>query len=211
MFSVIFDMDGTLLDTQRICTPAWEYSGRCQGIVGMGEYLPYVCGMNREGWSKYILERHPNIDVEKFNKVTREYIIKYGKITYKKGAHELLEYLRGRKVRIALASGSSRASITHHINEVGAMHYFDAIVGGDDVERGKPAPDVFLRAAEQIGAIAEDCFVFEDSANGVRAAHNAGMKAFGIPDIVAFDSEVKKLLFMELEHLGQAIEIFEKM
>lgn len=209
MFSVIFDMDGTLLDTQRICIPAWEYGGKLQGINGMGDDIPAVCGMNEVGWTAFLVNNYPRLDVDKFKKDTREYIIKNGVVKYKKGAKELIEFLKSKNIKIGLASGSSRQSIDHHLKEVGAEMYFDAIVGSHDVENGKPAPDVFLKTAELMGVNPEDCFVFEDSENGIKAGFTAGMKCIGVPDIVNFSDETKKLMFCELENLGQAIEIFE--
>ena len=204
-------MDGTLLDTQRICIPAWDYAGEQQGIGGMGSYIPSVCGMNSAGWSRYVLDRHPDIDMRRFNDDVRRYVIENGNITYKRGAERLLEFLRENRVRMAIASGSSRESIEHHLGEVGALGYFDALAGGPDVEHGKPAPDIFLLAAERIGADPRDCFVFEDSANGVRAAHSAGMRVIGIADIVPFDDDVRALMYRELGQLDEAIDIFREL
>ena len=207
MISVIFDMDGTLLDTQRICIPAWEYAGEKQGIPNMGSYIYSVCGMNAQGWGNFILERHPDINLEKFNHDVRSYILEKLKISYKKGARELLEYLWSRGIKTAVASGSSHTSIEHHLRELGVYERFDAITGGHDVEHGKPAPDIFLLAAEKMGANPSDCIVFEDSANGVRAGHAAGMRVIGIPDIVDFSDEVKGLLWQECTDMTEAISV----
>ncbi len=209
MISVIFDMDGTLLDTQKICIPAWEYAGSKQGIEGMGDYIPFVCGMNAHGWGSYVLERHPDIDMERFNNDTRKYILDNLTIRYKKGADELLAFLWKRGVKTAVASGSSHASIEHHLRELGVYERFDAIVGGHDVEHGKPAPDIFLLAAQKMGADPSDCIVFEDSENGIRAGHAAGMRVIGIPDVVEFSDEVKALLWHELADMTEAVEILK--
>lgn len=207
MYSVIFDMDGTLLDTQRICIPAWDYAGERQGLSGLGRYIPSVCGMNAQGWGKYLLDRHPEIDLAKFTVESRQYALDNLVIRYKKGAGELLSYLWDKGIRTAVASGSSHGSIEHHLRELGIYERFDAIVGGHDVEHGKPAPDIFLLAAEKIGARPEDCIVFEDSANGVRAGHAAGMRVIGIPDIVEFTDGVRELLWHECTDMTEALEI----
>ena len=209
MFSVIFDMDGTLLDTQKICIPAWEYCGNLQGIKGMGEHIYNVCGMNETGWTSYLVDNFPTLDIPKFKTDTRAYILGNGKVEFKKGAKELLEYLKSRGVKMAIASGSSIQSINHHLNEVGATEYFSAVAGSHDVLNGKPAPDVFLLAAERLGVLPSDCFIFEDSANGIRAGFAAGMKCIGVPDLVDFDDEIGELLFAKLESLDEAIKLFD--
>jgi beta-phosphoglucomutase-like phosphatase (HAD superfamily) len=91
------------------------------------------------------------------------------------------------------------------------LEYFDALVCGTEIENGKPAPDIFLKTAELMGADPKTCFVFEDSPNGIIAGHSAGMKAIGIPDVVTFSDDIKSLMYCELKDLSQAIEIFEKL
>lgn len=209
MFSVIFDMDGTLLDTQRIGISAWEYAGRNQGVSGMGAHLPNVCGMNKAGWSEYIRNNFPTIDVDRFNSEFRTYIVENIEVKYKSGAVELLEFLKKNNVKIGLASGSSEESVMHHLKEVDALKYFDALVPGTSVEKGKPEPDIFLFAAEKMGVSPESCFVFEDSANGIISAYRAGMKCIGVPDIAPFSQEIKNLMFAELKTLDEAIDIFK--
>lgn len=210
MFSVIFDMDGTLLDTQKICIPAWEYGGRQQGIENLGEHVYNVFGMNANGSSDYLRTHFPSLDVELFKRHTREYIDINGTVEFKKGAKEILAFLKENNVKIALASGTSRPSVEHHIKKVNAEHYFNATVCGTEVKNGKPEPDVFLKAAELIGANPADCFVFEDSVNGVKAAHAAGMKVIGIPDVVPFSDEAKKLLFAEHKDFFESIELLKR-
>ena len=210
MFSVIFDMDGTLLDTQKICVPAWDYAGDNQGYKNVGKHIENVCGMNEKGWTDYLLKHFPNIDINKFKSEMRQYIIDNLKVRYKKGAPQLLEFLKKNNIKIAIASGSSRETIKHHLTEVNGLEYFDAFVGSHDVLNGKPAPDVFLKAAQLIAANPEDCFIFEDSANGIIAGHNAGMKCIGVPDIVEFSQEIKNIMFAELQDLSEAIPILEK-
>jgi len=209
MVYVIFDMDGTLLDTQSICVPAWEYAGNKQSIPGMGLAIRHVCGMNEIGWTDYLVKNYPGLDIPVFKSTMRKYIKDNLKVTYKKGAPELIDFLRSHGVPLAIASGSSHESIRHHLNEVGGTDIFEVMVGGKDVTNGKPSPDIFLLAAEKLGADPKDCFVFEDSANGVRAAHAAGMKCIGIPDTVPFSDDVKDIMFAYLNSMDEAIEIFE--
>ena len=211
MFSVIFDMDGTLLDTQSICIPAWEYAGNMQKIPGVGSDIVNVCGMNETGWTKYLKEKYPTMDIPLFSKTMRNYIIENLTVRYKKGAPELIDFLKNNGIRLALASGSSRASIDHHLKEVGAEEVFDVIVGGKEVANGKPHPDIFLLTAQKLGANPKDCYVFEDSGNGIRAAHAAGMKPIGIPDTAPFTEDEKKLMFAELKSLDEAMDIFKEM
>lgn len=211
MISVIFDMDGTLLDTQRICIPAWEYAGRCQGYTGAGEHIPRVCGMNGQGSSQYIKNNFPGVDPDKFKADARDYIDRNGEVKYKEGAEELIKFLVEKGVKIALATGTSRPSVMHHLTAVDAEKYFDAIVCGGDVDNGKPAPDIFLLAAEKLGAAPKDCIVLEDSANGVKAAAAAGMRCIGIPDVVQLPDEVKKLTFANFTSLTEALCLFQEM
>lgn len=209
MFSVILDMDGTLLDTQRICIPAWDYAGEKQGFKNIGSHIPNICGMNQNGWTNYLKTNFKGLDTDVFTRDARQYILDNGKVEYKKGAQELIAFLKQNNIKIGLASGTSRKSVEHHLNEVKATDIFDAIVAGNEVENGKPAPDVFLVTAKKMGVNPETCFVFEDSPHGIKAGFSAGMKCIGIPDIVDFSEDIKKLMFAHLSDLSQAIEILK--
>ena len=209
MISVIFDMDGTLFDTQRICIPAWDFAGERQGFANVGQHIPAVCGMSDVGWKKHLRDNFPTMDVEKFSAEARQYVVDNLVVKYMPGAEELVKFLREKGVKLAIASGSSQGSIKHHLAEVGGTHYFDAIVGGADIENGKPAPDIFLLAAKKLGAKPEDCYVIEDSPNGIRAGFAAGMKAIGVPDIAQFTDEIKALETAEYKSMFEVLEYFK--
>lgn len=209
-FSVIFDMDGTLLDSQRVYIPAWEYAGDIQGLKNLGRHLPEVCGMSEAGWTQFLCDRYPSIDIKKFVVDMFDYKTKHATVTFMKGAREVLDFLHSKNVPLAVASGSNTKAVTSALDILGVYDYFDAIVGGEQVENGKPAPDIFLKAAKGLGAKPEDCFVVEDSSNGVLAGARAGMRCIAVPDIAPIDDEIKKSVFAEISNLNEAIQIFQR-
>lgn len=210
MFSVIFDMDGTLFDTQRIFVPAWNTIGELYGHKDMGRHIPCLCGVSPQYSTDFLNVNYPDIDAAAFKADVKAYVEKNLVVKFMPGAEELLKYLKQKGVKVALATGTSRKSTESHLKEMGLSDYFDATVCGDEIENGKPAPDIFLKAARLMGANPEDCFVFEDSRNGIIAAYGAKMKAIGVPDLVEFSKEDKEMMFAEIERIDKAIEIFEQ-
>ena len=210
MLAVIFDMDGTLLDTQSIFMPAWEYAGNLQGVSGMSKYVSNVFGMNEAGCIKYLEENHPQIKAKEFRLAAREYVVNNLVVKFKEGARETLDFLKQNNIKVALASGTTRPSVEHHLKELDIFDKFDVIVCGNEVENGKPAPDIFILTATELGVKPDACIVFEDSDNGILSAYNAGMKGVGVPDVVAFKPETKKIMFAELKSLTEAIGFLKK-
>ncbi len=209
-FCVIFDMDGTLVDSQRLYVPAWEFAGKEQGFEGFGKLLPEVCGMNAQGWQKFLRNRFPSLDVEKFVGTMIGYIKQHYEVCFMSGAKKTLEFLHEKGVRMAVASGSDTCDVERCMQQLGVADYFVTFVGGEQVKNGKPAPDIFLKAAEKLGAKPENCFVVEDSSNGIRAGYAAGMRCIGIPDLIDFSAEIKTMLFAQFSDLSQTISLFEK-
>lgn len=208
-FCVIFDMDGTLLDTQRIYVDAWDLAGEHQGLPNLGRHIAFVCGMNEIGWGNFLAERYPSLDLPTFKREVVDYVTAHLEVKFMPGAQETLDFLKQEGVPIAVASGTDTPTVRAHMEHLNAAHYFDAFIGGEQVQNGKPAPDIFLKAAEALGYAPEDCFVVEDSANGIRAGYAAGMKCIGIPDLAIFDEDVHKMLFAKLTDLSQTIPLFE--
>lgn len=209
MPGVIFDMDGTLLDTQRIHVDAWEDVGLRHGIKALGSHVPPCCGMHERAWKQYLREHFPTLDIETFHREVTEYIQQNLLIRFKPGAGELMAFLKEHHIPMAIASGSGRALIEHYFEHLGGLEDFAAVVGGDEVKNCKPAPDIFLLAANRLGLPPESCIVIEDSANGILAGHRAGMRCIGIPDIAPLDAESKQLLLAQLTDLSQVIPLLQ--
>lgn len=210
MFSVIFDMDGTLLDTQKVFIPAFDYAASLQGIKLMDNCLYNVCGSNDKGRHSYMSKNYPGIDVHKFDKDMFEYADKHRVVRFKKGALELLRFLKSNNIKMAVASGSNTSDIISNMSKLDALDFFDVIIGGEQVENCKPAPDIYLFAAQKLCVAPETCFAFEDSSNGIRSAESAGMKCFGIWDVAPFDDEIKSVMYKELNSLDEAIDVLKK-
>jgi beta-phosphoglucomutase-like phosphatase (HAD superfamily) len=111
-----------------------------------------------------------------------------GLLAVKPGVRELLEYLKSSSFRTAVASSTYTHIVEKELSDAGILPFFDRIVGGDQVSRSKPNPDIFLRAAEVLDTAPEACLVIEDSYNGIRAAKAAGMRAIMVPDLLQPDA-----------------------
>lgn len=183
----IFDMDGLLLDTERLYQESWVEMARAFGQTPDPAFPAAVSGTSGEGMREVIRRYYPAVDPYAFQAgcIARvDHILDEQGPPVKPGAGELLESLRSRGVKLAVASSSGRERILSNLRAARLDRFFDAVVSGQQVERGKPEPDIFLFAAGEIGRPPEDCYVFEDSVNGVRAGMAAGCVTVMVPDLV---------------------------
>lgn len=183
----IFDMDGLLLDTERLYQESWAEMARAFGQTPDPAFPAAVSGTSGEGMREVIRRYYPAVDSYAFQagciaRVDR--ILDEQGPPVKLGAGELLEYLGARGVKLAVASSSGRERILSNLRAARLDRLFDAVVSGQQVERGKPEPDIFLLAAREIGCPPEDCYVFEDSVNGVQAGMAAKCMTVMVPDLV---------------------------
>lgn len=207
----IFDMDGLLLDTERLYQESWVEMARTFGQTADPAFPAAVSGTNGEGMRQIIRRYYPEVDAYAFQAgcIARvEGILDEQGPPVKPGAGELLEYLGARGVKLAVASSTGRKRILSNLRAVKLDRFFDAVISGQQVERGKPEPDIFLFAAREIGRPPEDCYVFEDSVNGVRAGMAAGCVTVMVPDLAAppKDLAVSKVCSSLLE----AIELLKE-
>ena len=192
----IFDMDGTLFDSEKIYKSAWIATAKYFGKEGGAELADKVSGAGEAGCRKLIQEFYPDVDVDKFFMHVVNTAVKVFEndgVEMMKGVTEILTYFNEHGVKMAIASSSSIEVISRNIERADIKKFFSAVVSGDDVEHGKPAPDIFLKAAEKINLPANECYVFEDSFNGIRGAQAAGCVPIMIPDTVQPTDEIKKL------------------
>lgn len=182
----IFDMDGLLFDTERIFQLYWHAIAKERGLILASDFIGSITGTSGEMMNR-ILEKYYGVsDGEVIQKDCKGRVLHHleREVPIKTGTVEILRRCRALGIRTAVASSSPVRQIKNNLKNTGLEIYFDALVSGDEVEHGKPAPDIFLLAAERIGIPAEDCAVFEDSPHGIEGALRARMKAVMIPDLL---------------------------
>jgi len=178
----IFDMDGTILDNMRFHTRAWL---QVLDELGLPRWEPQAWEHRTSGVpNRTILRELLGLDlddagiarwVERKEALYREHAA--DAVQEIPGCTAYIRRLRVSGGKVALATGAGRTNIAFNLNALGLLHDFDAVVGADDVQRGKPEPDIFLAAADRLGAAPSDCVVFEDAPMGLEAARCAGMRA----------------------------------
>ena len=214
--TVIFDVDGTLLDTERINMEGWRKAGAHMGYQIPEEILVKTRGLNK-GMSLLLYQEHFGKEFP-FEEVREQRVLFAEEIIAsispeqlrKPSAMEVLEVLREKGFRLAVASATEQEKTVSHLERAGLRDYFQAVVTGDMVEKGKPAPDMFLLAARRLGSSPEECIVVGDSPADVFAASAAGMDIYLIPDQVPANSDTRARSRQVLNDLGQLLCAMEK-
>lgn len=212
--ALLFDMDGLLIDSERIVQKSWELAGRELGYPGMSQVIYNLLGVNRAGRDIYFREHlDPEFPCDKFAELasSKFYEIAQGGVPIKDGARELLQYARSRGYKLAVATSSRRAYADKVLAESEILQYFDGIVSGDMVQHSKPDPEIYLKAAALVGALPECCMALEDAPAGIRAAHAAGMIPVLIPDLLEPPVEIVELAFRKYKSLREVIPLLESL
>ncbi len=183
--AVLFDLDGVLLDSERPGLALLAAQLENAGVAFEAAELRAVCGRPRDVLHEFVAERLVplGLDADEFvidYDARKSDLIARGEIRPFPGALALLSGLRRAGRRLALATSTERPRVVVRLAGTGLLEAFDATVTGDEVVRGKPAPDIFLLAAERVGARPERCWVIEDSQAGVEAARAAGMRVIAV-------------------------------
>ncbi len=207
----IFDMDGTLFDTEKLYQRAWLDVAAQFGVEKNFELPKAISGTNLGEESERIVRRfYPNIDAKAYIARTLEVVDMWRtqRLELMAGVEEILAFFKSAGVAMAVASSAPVAVIEENLSRANLRGCFDVLIGGDLVTRSKPAPDIFLLAAERLNLPASDCYIFEDSFNGIRAAAASGGVAIMIPDIVQPTDDIKKIcaVFTSLTEAQRAIE-----
>ena len=186
--AVVFDLDGTLIDTENLCNAAGVTACRRLGHdVGLG-FFETLAGIDDDERVR-LISAHVGADLEAqafFAAWDRECDILFARgIPLKPGAADLLETLAGMGLPLGLATSSRRGPALNKLHLAGIAAWFRSVVTFDDVARAKPAPDAYLVSVERLGAVPARCLAFEDSETGARSAHAAGLTVVQVPDIHA--------------------------
>ena len=210
----IFDMDGLMIDTEKLYLKFWILSAKDFGYDMKPEHVYAIRSMARKysipKIKSFLGEDCPTEDIRAHRtELMRDYINEHG-LEVKKGLFTLLDYLRAHDIKMAVATATPRNRTTEYLQKIGAAEYFSAVICGDMVETGKPAPDIYLTAAKELGIPPQECAAFEDSPNGIKAAYSAGCHAIMIPDMTPPDEEIKPMLSAVYDSLDMAVEYFER-
>ena len=141
------------------------------------------------------------VEIRDYRKILMEETLAQEGIQLKPGAIEILTYLRKNGITVAMATANEKSRAERYLKKIGLYEYFDKIICADMVENGKPAPDIYAYACEQLGEKPEDCFAVEDSPNGITSAYRAGCKPVYVPDQTPVDEEVGPMLYAAIETL----------
>lgn len=193
--AVLFDLDGTLVDSMWI----WkdidiEYLGRF-GITLPDDLQSCIEGMSFTETAVYMKERFAipdSIEVmkEQWNQMAWQ---KYTQeVPLKKGALEFLEYCRSHHIKLGIATSNSKELVTAVLDALHIQNYFDCVVTGCEVNKGKPAPDIYLKAASKCNVLPEKCLVFEDIIAGITAGKTAGMRVCAVEDAYSISMQHEK-------------------
>lgn len=206
---VLFDMDGLMFDTERMWGTFWaptlaEFGLSCKeglaeaarGTAGdtLRGVLRSYCGPDCP--AEAILDRFHQLAEEAFRKP----------VPKKPGLDELLAWLEGQGIPMAVVSSSSEAVIRRNLDNWGLGHYFRAVVAGEMVSRSKPDPEAFLLGAQKLGVEPARCLVLEDSHNGVRAGAAGGFVTVMVPDLMPVTDEMQGLFTARCASLGEVLD-----
>ena len=213
--AVFFDMDGLVLDTEKLYTRFWQEAGLAMGYPMTKEHALDMRSLNRDaGLAKMQSYFGDSVDYDGTRKKRIElmeaFIQKEG-VEVKPGLDVLLSYLKEQGIKTAITTSSPLERTISYLSMVGLEHSFDKLITGYMVKKGKPEPDIYLYASQQFGFQPSECIVLEDSPAGITAAYRAGCKPVMIPDQDEPTEEIEKMLFAQVKSLDLVVGLISNM
>lgn len=208
---LLFDLDGLLIDSERVVKRVWNLAGQKLGYENIGEYIYNTLGMNAVSRRKYFRETFgEDFPYEEFRKLEKSQFYEIADtegIAIKPGVKELILYAKQMGYKIALVTSSGKDYALKMLGNHGLIPYFDGFVFGDMVTNSKPDPEIYCKGYEALGLEPEYCIAFEDAPAGVESAAAAGVDVIMVPDMVRPDEETKMRAWRVLQSLDEAIAL----
>lgn len=206
----LFDMDGLIFDTEKLYQETWNEKASEIGVDLSPEFKYQICGTSGDiafrTVEKYFgVEDGQTLAEEVYRRAADKMVTR---LEEKPGTRDIFGLFRDHGVKMAVASSTGIEIVRRNLAMAGIEGFFDAVISGQNLEHGKPAPDIFLLAAKEIGIAPEDCYVFEDSVSGIQAAHAGGMCPVMIPDLLQPSEEIRALcggIYPTLKEAADAI------
>jgi len=203
----IFDLDGTLIDTEKLYRKYWPMALRDYGYELSDERALMLRSLGRPFAPAQFKEWYgEDFDYNLVRQRRKEYveghIEKYG-IELRPGVKEILEYLRDKNITVAIATATDLERTTRYLEMTGISEFFTDIICATMVKCGKPAPDIYKYACEKLNKKPSECFAVEDAPNGVKSAYSAGLKVIFIPDQAPSDDSFKSMIFAEFDNISK--------
>ncbi|MBQ3513390.1 MAG: HAD family phosphatase [Lachnospiraceae bacterium] len=212
--AVIFDMDGLMIDTEKLLQRFWCEAANEFGYPMKPEHSLKIRSLSAklaEPMLKQLVSE--DFDYQKVRKrrieLMNEYIREHG-VEEKEGLKELLSYLKKEKYEMAVATATDYERTKLYLSSIGVFSYFSQVVCGNMVKNGKPEPDIYQLAAQKLGYAPEECMALEDSPNGILAAYRAGVLPVMVPDLDSPGEETKKIAYQVVENLREVIPVLKK-
>ena len=206
--AAIFDMDGLLIDSERIIMQACIQAAKDIGINYTQAEFVELIGRSSSDASRIMAEQLGGMSYleQVSHGVGAILALRNNAFPLKTGVIELLSHYQSQGIICGVASSSPTQHIQHRLNHVNVLDYFSTITSGQEVANGKPSPDIYLLAIQKMGLAAEECIAFEDSEPGAQAAIAAGLKVVVVPDLKEPSAFVKENCFKLVESLEHYLE-----
>ncbi len=213
--AVIFDMDGLILDTEKLLVKYWVQAANEAGFPMEREQALNIRSLAK----KFAVPYLKSVFGEEFDYVKirsrrmelmAQHIEKYG-LEIKPGINELLDYMSKEKIPKAIATATDMERTKNYLTKVGLYGKFDKIVCAAMVKNGKPEPDIYIYAANQLGLAPKECMALEDSPNGIKSAFRAGCTAVMVPDLTQPDNELRGMIYFKADSLLDVIDLLKKL
>lgn len=207
--TVIFDMDGVIFDSETLVLKSYRHIAEKFHIDNIETVMKRCIGLNYNAsrilFNEFYEGRFLFEDVKPYaSAYFHKYVAKHG-LPVKPGVEELLIYLTTHGYKTAVASSTRIDIVKEEIDQASLTKYFSHLIGGDMIKNSKPAPDIFLEAARVLTSNPKDCYVIEDSYNGIRAAHSAGMTPLMVPDLLPATKEMTDLGATVFQSLSEVL------